>query len=480
LLGAFGAISLSVVQLIKNRERPGMSKTSYRPDRPLIYPERESKTLELKLRLPDFRTLAKTCVAFANGAGGEIVIGVKDGSREINGISESERDRLYDAFPSGLHDLVSPSIIPHLYEKNIDGRRVMMVRIWPGDCVPYFMKALGIPAGVFIRIGSVSRPANEQTIEDLSRENRRISFDEESSGQTISVLSHDRLQEFYRKDTSQRRLLADRVILATSRLKSGLSVTHGGILMFCDDPDRFIPEALVMVSRFAGISGRNIVQTIELKGPISLLAESAFALLEQWLDRDLRLNKMHLTGTSLIPHQALREAIINALVHRKYSIPGPIKIALYDDRLEIFSPGAFPGLISITNLGDGTTFLRNIVVARIARKMHLMEKLGTGIRLIFDSCRQAGLRKPEYNESGDFVKLTFFFEHVPRTAEITEEAIIEMAQRVDVLRPSDLSREYNVSRNTISRRLDALVRKRLLQRHGKGAGVFYKHLLSGN
>jgi ATP-dependent DNA helicase RecG len=442
-----------------------------------FYPERESKTVELKLRLPDFRSLAKTCIAFANCAGGEIIIGVEDGSRKIVGVSESERDRLYDEFPSSLYDLTSPSLIPHIYEKNIDGKRIMIVRIWPGDCAPYFLKPLGSPAGVFVRIGSASRPANKQTIEDLSREQRRIGFDEEPSGHPITVLASDRLHVFYGKDISHRRLLADKAIKEVLNLKSGVSATYGGILMFCNDPDAIIPEAMIVASRFSGVSGRDIIQSVELKGPIPLLAESAFALLVQWLERDLKLHKVHLKGLSLVPHEALREGIINALVHRKYSIPGPIKIALYDDRLEIFSPGAFPGLISITNLGDGTTFLRNIVIARIARKMRLMEKLGTGIRLIFDSCRRAGLRKPEYNDSGDFVKLTFFFEHVPRTAEITKDAIIEIARNVPALRPSDISREYDVSRNTVSRRLNALVRDKILKRHGQGAGVFYELLL---
>jgi ATP-dependent DNA helicase RecG len=442
-----------------------------------VYPDRESKTLELKLRLPDFRSIAKTCIAFANCAGGEIVIGVEDGSRKIVGVSESERDRLYDEFPSSLYDLASPPLIPHIYEKNINGKCVMMVRIWPGDCAPYFLKPLGIPAGIFIRIGSASRPANRQTIDDLSREKRRIGFDEEASGHPISILSSDRLRNFYGKDISPRRLLADKAIKEATNLKSGISATFGGILMFCDDPDAVIPEAIVVASRFSGVSGRDIIQSVELKGPIPLLAESGFALLAQWLERDLKLHDVHFKGRSIVPQEALREAIVNALVHRKYSIPGPIKIALYDDRLEIFSPGAFPGLISLSNLGDGTTFLRNIVVARIARKMRLMEKLGTGIRLIFDSCRQAGLRKPEYNESGDFVKLTFFFERVSRTAEITEDSIVEMAQKAPVLRPSDISREYDVSRNTVSRRLKALVHKKILKRHGRGAGVFYELLL---
>jgi ATP-dependent DNA helicase RecG len=217
----------------------------------IIYPERESKTLELKSRLPDFRSLAKTCIAFANCAGGEIVIGVEDGSRKVVGISDSERDRLYDAFPSSLYDLVSPSLIPHIYEKNINNKCVMIVKIWPGDCLPYFLKSLGTPAGVFIRIGSSSRPANDQTIEDLSRERKRIRFDEESSGHSKSVLSSDRLKTFYGKDTSSRRLLADRVIKAALTLKGDPLATFGGVLMFCDDPEDIIPEAMIVASRFA-------------------------------------------------------------------------------------------------------------------------------------------------------------------------------------------------------------------------------------
>ena len=439
-----------------------------------VYPDRESKTLELKSRLPEFRTLAKTCIAFANCSGGEIIIGVEDGSRKIIGISDNDRDRLYDEFPSSLYDCIIPPLIPHIYEKYIANKVLMIIKIWPGDNTPYCLKSLGNPAGVFIRVGSSTRPANIQTIEDLNRERKRISFDEESSGHSVSVLSKERLHHFFGKDISLRRLLAEKVIKDSPGGVGDSMATNGGILMFCDTPENIIPESMIIISRFAGIEGRNIIQTVQLTGPIPLLAESSFMLLEQWLERDLKLIKVRLKGTLPIPPEALREGIINALIHRKYSVPGAIKFAMYDDRLEIFSPGAFPGLISLSNLGDGTTFLRNIIVARIARKMRLMEKMGSGIRLIFDSCRQSGIRKPEYNEGGDFVKLTFYFERIPKTSELTEETILEMARKSETLRPSDISSEYCVSRNTISRRLDGLVKKKKLIRYGKGAGIYYK------
>jgi len=103
-----------------------------------------------------------------------------------------------------------------------------------------------------------------------------------------------------------------------------------------------------------------------------------------------------------------------------------------------------------------------------------MERLGSGIRLIFDSCRQAGIRKPEFNENGDYVKVIFYFERTPlNRADLTEEDILKMFHHTDNLRPSDIADKYTFSRNTITRRLNALVEAHKLIRRGKGAGVYY-------
>ena len=186
------------------------------------------------------------------------------------------------------------------------------------------------------------------------------------------------------------------------------------------------------------------------------------------------LKGIQLKGKHLIPPEALREALINALIHRKYSIPGAIKFGLFEDRLEIFSPGSFPGMISIKNLGDGTTFLRNIIISRIARKMRLIEKLGTGIRLIYDSCKKEGLKLPEYNEDGDFVKVTFFFQKAVTDISISTDIIFSLIEEKGVIKPRDLESHFNVSRSTISRKLRSLVENGSLKRFGKGAGVFYR------
>jgi len=267
--------------------------------------------------------------------------------------------------------------------------------------------------------------------------------------------------------------MAEKVLTQSPSNAGKLSPTYGGILMFSESPEEKIPEALVICTRFKGITGRNIIQSMELYGPIPSLAESCMNLTTQWLERNLALKKNRLRGYLPIPEEALREAIMNALIHRKYTIPGATKIALFEDRLEIFNPGGFPGLVSIENLGDGTTYLRNPVVAKIARKMKLMEKIGSGIRLIFDSCKNEGIKRPRYNEDGDFVKLTFFFEALTEEKPSYSKSLEELVRIKGQLKIHHVMEHWNISRNTATRRLNEMIRQGKLERHGKGPGTYF-------
>ncbi len=170
----------------------------------------------------------------------------------------------------------------------------------------------------------------------------------------------------------------------------------------------------------------------------------------------------------------MREAIINALIHRKYSIPGATKIALYDDRLEIFNPGCFPGLVDINNLGDGTTYLRNPTIALIAHKMGLVEKLGSGIRLIFDSCKKIRLKKPIYSEEGDFVKITFCFQHEKNVEKSDEDNILELAKIKNEITIGDIINQLSISRNTATRKINVLIKQNKIARIGKGPSTKFK------
>lgn len=143
------------------------------------YPERESKTLEFKSKIPNFYNLIKTCVAFANGIGGRIVIGVDDKSRKVIGVDENIRNRIYEEFPNSLYDATRPNLIAEIYEKRFDNLSVIIIEIPYCNKKPVIIKSEGIPNGIYVRAGSNTRKASQEYIEELIRENKRIHFDEE-------------------------------------------------------------------------------------------------------------------------------------------------------------------------------------------------------------------------------------------------------------------------------------------------------------
>ena len=129
-----------------------------------IYPERESKVLEFKVQLPHLTHLVKTCVAFANGVGGKIIIGVADDTREIIGVDDAIRNRVYDEFPNSLYDSTHPSLLAEIYEKSYDDVSVIIIDIPSSMQKPVFVKNEGLPKGVYLRAGTSTRRANEEYI----------------------------------------------------------------------------------------------------------------------------------------------------------------------------------------------------------------------------------------------------------------------------------------------------------------------------
>ncbi|MBP9729397.1 MAG: hypothetical protein KBD23_04595, partial [Gammaproteobacteria bacterium] len=336
---------------------------------------------------------------------------------------------------------------------------------------PAYVKSEGIPKGVYLRAGSSTRKANEDYIEELKRENKRITYDEEIIHADLDILSNELIKRAYPTYTSTK-LLAEKVLCKKMTGKKYFP-TIAGTLWFSEDPSAYISSAHIRCTRFQGADGREIIQTDEVGGNLSEQIEKSFFLIKSWLLRDFKLKNTRLIGGTIVPEEALREAIINAVIHRKYSIPGAIKIALYEDRLEIFNPGNFPGLVDVNNLGDGTTYLRNPIIAKIARKMQQMEQLGTGINLIRSSCRKLGLKPPEFIEGSDSVKVIFNFMPDITLYNTDEEHLLDLFSMRESISINEMVDIFKISRNTATRRLNKFVAIGLLQRSGKGPAVKY-------
>lgn len=433
-----------------------------------MYPERESKSLDFKVTPPKFSKLYETCVAFANGAGGQIIIGVEDASRKIIGINEEIRTRIYDEFSSSLYDVSSPGLIPHIYEKKYGDKSVLIIQIFASNKKPCFIKSKGNRDGVYIRVGANTKKADDHTIEELYRENKRINYEEES---IIDLgpkeLEADKIKNYYQKKVNEKRLIVDKFLKESNLTNNQSKPSIAGILLFNSKPDEYIPEALIRCTRFAGNSGRNIIQSEEIRGSIDEQVEQSYKLVQSWISRNYQLQGTKMKFETLIPEEALREAITNAVIHRKYSIAGAIKIAVYEDHMEIFSPGALPDIVNINNLGDGTSYARNPVLIRAFRKLGLVESLGSGVRLILDSCKAKQLKEPEYIEDGDYVKVIFSFEKIKLSSTDDFTAIKEFLQEKQSATIQELSSYLGVSRNTVTRKLNSLIEQNKVIRIGQ-------------
>lgn len=436
------------------------------------YSERESKSLEFKSQLPNFHNLIKTCVAFANGVGGKIIIGVEDKTRQIIGVNDAVRNRIYDEFPNSIYDATSPGLLVEIYEKRFNDLSVLIIEVPCSIKKPVFIKSEGTPKGIYLRAGSNTRKASQEHVEELMRENKRMYFDEEIIHADVSILSKNLLGSIFKKASNQR-LMAEKVISHSAVHVKKYYPTVAGVLVFCETPEKYIPEAIVYCTKFHGIDGRTIIQSEEIKGCLEKQVEASFELIKSWLMREYKLLGAKLKSETIVPEVALREAIINALMHRKYWIAGATKIALYDNRLEIFSPGNFPGLFDLSQLGDGTTHLRNPNLARIARRFGIIEKLGTGIRLILESCRQAGIKEPEFIEGADSVKVIFNFFPAEKPLLSGDEKLLELFKIYREIKLPEVEQYLKVSRNTATRKLNALVKLGKIYREGKGPSVRY-------
>lgn len=263
-------------------------------------------------------------------------------------------------------------------------------------------------------------------------------------------------------------------IIALDSFSGATHPTRGGVLMLHSHPERLVPEAYVVCSRMRGDRGRDTIENHEITGAVPQQLARLIALLEQWLQRDFRIKgATYGARRAALPMNAVREACANALFHRQYSIPGAIKVALYADRLEIFSPGHFAGPFIPESLGDGSSYIRNKVVALAARRMHLIEKRGTGLRLIMDAMNEQGLAV-EFIEGAGWFKTVLHL--IPITRAQTSDypaMIMGLFETQAEITNAEVCRKLSISKATGAAALRSLMEAGRIKRVGKGPRTRY-------
>ena len=346
----------------------------------------ESRRLEFKETVPSGSKLAETVIAFANGVGGEIFIGIKDNPRKILGIVETEIFKIEEQIASIIYDYCYPTIIPDIALYNHKEKMILKVHIYPGGQLPYYLKSKGKNKGTIIRVGSTNRIANEDIIQELERRKRNISFD--------SVLNYDisfesiefeSFKEFYNQKTGK---TVDTNSLLSLKLVENdfdeLKCTNALLLLFSTNiKSKYFPFSKVECARFKGTTTETMIDQCTSDGPIYIQPDEVIHFIKRNIAKGSIIGEVYRKDRWEYPIEAIREAVINAVIHRDYSILGSdIKVAIFDDMLEITSPGSLLPAINPEKIEDNPSELRNRVLGPIFKECGIIEQWGTGFKKI--------------------------------------------------------------------------------------------------
>ena len=375
----------------------------------------EGKRLEFKCNFSSPKKLLKTLVAFANSAGGKLIVGVND-DRHVVGVEAplDQEERLC----SLIADSIVPRLAPNIELTTVENKTLLLVEVFLSNLRPHYLRAEGPTNGVYVRLGSTNRQADQELIAELRRSAEGMAFDE----MPMSALTADALDLQAAQAIFGERRTLNKKSLQTLKLlvphQGHLVPTKGAIFLFGKERTFHFPDAWVQCGRFIGCDKADIFDHIELDEPLPQLVDSILLFLKKHAMRGADFSEIRRKDVWSIPLLILREAVINALVHADYSQRGaPIRIAFFDDRIEVESPGILLPGMTIEDMKAGISKIRNPVLARVFHELSLIEQWGSGVPRIFTQAKEQGLPEPELQEIGMRLRFTVRLAHSIEVAE---------------------------------------------------------------
>jgi len=439
----------------------------------------EGKTLEFKQDLSSPMGVLRTMVAFANTAGGTILIGVEDKTKHICGIKNPLM--VEEKLANLINDHIMPQLLPEIEVIPWRNGYLLAVQIFPSSTRPHYLKQQGIEKGTYIRVGSTNRLVDKTMLSELQRVKIEDSFDKQPLAELNSEAIDFRVvSELFASVRKLNKEDLESLDLMTTCQRRKVP-TFGGMILFGRDRHKYFPDAWIQVGRFVGINKTKIFDTQEITSyPIIAISE-VMDFIKKHAMHGIEIKGMQHTETWSMPLTAIREAIVNAVVHADYSQRGsPIRLAIFDNRIEIENPGLLLFGLTIDEIKRGVSKLRNRVIGQVFYRLGLIERWGSGIKRIIDSCLEAGFDEPLFEEIGTHFRVTIFTQTVQKSQlNETDQAIIDVLKKANGLSTKEIAAVINKSQRLTRTRLITLIEKGLVIEIGKGINdpkrkYFYK------
>jgi len=445
----------------------------------------ESETLELKRTTGELRGAGQTLCGLLNQRGGVVVFGVAADGR-IAG--QEVNDGTLRDVAAAVRD-IDPA--PRVDVRRIEaggGRSLIVLRADAGSAAPYTYD--GRP---FIRLGSTTRRMNREEYERrlLARLHARHRWETlPATSWSIADLDADEIRQTVVEAVAAKRLAAvpsekPEAILRRLNLLADGHPTQAAVVLFSRNPLPQFPQCEIRLARFRGVAKSEFIDHRQFQGHAFALLRQADAFFDMHLPVASRIvsGRMRREDRPQYPPEALRDALVNALCHRDYSEAGAsVGVAIFDDRLEVWSYGRLPGGLTTQQLlGDHPSVRRNELIADVFYRRGYIEKWGRGTQKILDLCRRIGARDPEFVEQGGEIGVRFW----PAFRAPAHKTPGKLTERQDrllaVLRARGVSSLAElvggvgggVTERTVQRDLETLRAQGLVQLTGRGRGARY-------
>jgi predicted HTH transcriptional regulator len=256
-------------------------------------------------------------------------------------------------------------------------------RVYPGSHLPYYLKAKGRDKGTCIRIGSINRLADKETITRLDRKKMNISFDAEIIYDSDIDLNLSEFKQIYEEKTGKdigRKQLLNLELIKTER-DTQYPTNAGILLQNKEERSKYFKYAQINCARFKGTNMDFMLDQYTADEPIFRQPEAVMKFIMRNIAKSSKIGLIYRENRWEYPLTAIREAVINAVIHRDYSITGSdIKVAIFDNRLEITSPGSLPAAFDIMDIYENSSEIRNKILAPIFKELTLIEQWGNGMK----------------------------------------------------------------------------------------------------
>jgi len=374
----------------------------------------ESQTLDFKDERIHPRALAETLASFAAADGGVVLIGVSD-EGEILGVSDFKRTRDNIVYEAASRNHCDPQIQPIELERieTADGKIVIAVTV-PAD----YETLHSVGGKFFLRVGTRDAALTPQELRRLVFSRGEVSFERlPCENATLGDLDDKLINRYIRRHeeyTGQIINLPREQFLinigCAVKKKDEVVPTNAGVLLFHANPQLYIIQSQLICVRFKGKDVIEYLDRKEFLGSLPELVNQATNFIKSHMKMGGRVPGIKRVDYPEYPEAAFREAIINAVIHRDWSIDGGfIRVFMFDDRIEVISPGKLlpPITVEMLQKGEADSRLRNPAIVEVFDKLGgYIEKIGSGVRRMIDAMIEHNLEPPQFKLDGDILKVT--------------------------------------------------------------------------